>query len=445
MKKFAATLILTYFRTLAQWQLKKNNPLIIGITGSAGKTSSLQACEAVLKDHFTLKVSHKANSESGIPLDILGIHPTSYSPLSWLITCIQAFLQLLVYWPNYDIYLVEMGIDSPDEPKNMGYLLKIIQPSVGILLNAGAVHAENFDYLITDTDPTERREALINLIAAEKGKLLQSLPKKGYAIANADDKLVFQQLKSSNAQQLSFGKSKDADLKISKISWSIASTLFQFKYKDESTEIEIKEHLLPKLYGYSFAAALACGISQKMSLADAAAALQTNINIPPGRASLIPAINGATIIDSSYNASTQPTLDMLELLETVNGKRKLAFLGDMREIGTMAAHEHLLVALEAAKVCDKVYLVGPLTKENILPALEQKKVKVEWFANAALAAETIKKELKKDDVLLVKGSQNTLLLEIAIEQLMAEPEKAEQLLCRRGAYWDAQRKAILLQ
>jgi UDP-N-acetylmuramyl pentapeptide synthase len=398
----------------------------------------------VLQDHFSLKVSHKANSESGIPLDILGLHPTNFSALGWITLAIQAPLQLLLHWPQYKIYLVEMGIDSPDEPKNMSYLLKIIQPSVGIFLNAGPVHAATFDHLISESDPEKRRQALIQLIAQEKGKLLQAVPKSGYAIANADDEAVFSQLKKSRAHHISFGKSKDADVQILATLWKKFSTEFQYKYKDNSVKIEVNEHILPEMYSYSFAAALACGISQGLSLEQAASSLKKHLNIPPGRSSLIPAINGATIIDSSYNASTGPMLDMLKLLKKVPGKRKLALLGDMREIGAVAAHEHLLVALEAAKTCNKVFLVGPLTQEHILPVLESKKIPAEWFKNAFEAAKAIQHQLKKDDVLLVKGSQNTLLLEIAVEKLMAEPAKANELLCRRGEYWNQRRKAIEL-
>lgn len=442
MKRMLSSAVLAYFRILAQIQLKKISPTIIGITGSAGKTSTLQAAEATLIDHFQLKVSHKANSESGIPLNILGLHIHNYSALEWLRLAILAPLQLLINWSHYDIYLVEMGIDGPDEPKNMSYLLKILQPDVGIFLNAAPTHAEPFDHLITATTIDDRREQLIQLIAAEKGKIITSLPKSGTAILNSDDKNVKAFEKKTLAQVITFGTGPDANITISQFTSTLDGTNCELKYKGESKEISFIEYILPKFYAASFAAGIAAGLSQALTFEQAVHSFQRNFKLPPGRSSLIRGINKSLILDSTYNSSTAPLLDMLSLLDRTNAKRKLALLGDMRELGKVTQHEHETVAAAAAKICQAVYLVGPHMKQYALPVIEKTKTPVKWFANAYQAADYLKKELQKDDLLLVKASQNTLLLEIAVEKLMEHPEEADKLLCRRGEYWEQQRKAI---
>lgn len=442
MKRMLSSAALAYFRILAQIQLKKISPTIIGITGSAGKTSTLQAAEATLSDHFQLKVSHKANSESGIPLNILGLHLHNYSSMEWLRLAILAPLQLLFNWSRYDIYLVEMGIDGPDEPKNMSYLLKILQPDVGIFLNAAPTHAEPFDHLVTATNVSERREQLTQLIAAEKGKIITSLPKSGTAILNADDTNVKAFEKKTQADVITFGTHKDSDLTITKFTSNLDGTNCEIKYIDESKEISFIEYILPNFYGASFAAGIAAGMSQKLTFEQAVHSFQHNFKLPPGRSSLIRGINNSLILDSTYNSSTAPTLDMLELLSKTNAKRKLALLGDMRELGEMTQHEHETVATSATKICDAIYLVGPYMKQYALPLIEKTKTPVKWFANAYEAADYLKNELQKDDLILVKASQNTLLLEIAVEKLMENPEDADKLLCRRGEYWNKQRQAI---
>ena len=111
--------VLYYLRFWARLKLNIIRPDIIGITGSAGKTSCVQAIVAILGDSFRVKVSEKANSESGIPLNILGLTPNDYSVVDWLRLIFLAPIKALTNWEKYDIYLVELGIDSPRVPKNM--------------------------------------------------------------------------------------------------------------------------------------------------------------------------------------------------------------------------------------------------------------------------------------------------------------------------------------
>ena len=115
----------------------------------------------------------------------------------------------------------------------------------------------------------------------------------------------------------------------------------------------------------------------------------------------------------------------------------------MRELGEETQMEHETAAEQIIKTCDLVVLVGPAMKKYVLPILEKSKIEVHWFVTADLAVEFLKTRLKENDLLLVKGSQNELFLEIAVEQLMAEPEKANELLCRRGEYWDKKRSEWL--
>jgi len=440
MKRILGLLILSYLRFWARLRIRRTQPRIIGITGSSGKTSTLQACQAVLATNTKLKVSHHANSESGIPLNILNLHATTFSPFDWLRICIQAPFSALYGKDSHQTYLAELGIDSPRAPKNMEYLLSIIKPDVGIYLGASAVHAENFDHLVPTTEP-DRLAAVTTLIAAEKGKLITSLPANGIAIVNLDDPYSPILLKETKAKKLRFGTHSDSDVRLLKVNWMQRDTIFSFQIQEKRYQLQLQRMIVPEVFGLTLAAAIACGIAEKISIPECITALETGVKLPPGRSSILDGVNGSRILDSSYNSSTQPLLSMLEVLAKVPAKRRLALLGDMREMGAVTEGEHQKVVLEAATICDKLYLVGPLMKQYALPKLEQRKIAVSWYPSAQTAAHALKSELTTNDLLLVKGSQNTLLLEIAVEALLANPADAKYL-CRRGRYWDTQRRSL---
>lgn len=442
MKQKIAFLILGYFRFFARIQLKKINPLIIGITGSAGKTSTRNAIYAVLKNRYKIKVSYKANSESGIPLNILGLTPKKFSTFEWLKLMFMCPIKILTNWEQYDIYLVEMGIDSPKPPKNMEYLLSIVNPNIGVILNAAPMHSEPFDYLVKTTDPQQRAKEITQLIANEKGKIVTQIDSNQTAVVNVDQPEIVELLPNVTAKLVSFGKSTDADVTIKSYKVATDGTNFTFEVESQKLELQFAGQLLPEHFAHTFAASIAVAFSLGLSLPEIKRALETNFKIPPGRSSLIEGINGSTIIDSSYNASSKPMIDMLDLLAKIPGNKKFALLGDMRELGKVAQLEHEKVARKAITVCDAIYLIGPQMKEFAAPVIEQSSVPVKWFKNGYEAANYLQNQLKKNDVLLVKASQNTLLLEITVEKLMKHPEQADKLLARRGAFWDKKRAEL---
>ncbi|PJC42726.1 MAG: hypothetical protein CO040_02980, partial [Candidatus Pacebacteria bacterium CG_4_9_14_0_2_um_filter_36_8] len=232
-KNILLKLFLWYIKNLAKLQLRKTKPLIIGITGSSGKTSVLNAIEAVLKalPNKKISVSHKANSELGLPLHILGITTQDFSIAAWSKIAFKAIWQLLVNWQPVDIYVAEMGVDSPFAPKNMSYLLSFLKPQIGIFLNAEAVHSEAFDSLVKEIDQNKKKQAVVHAIAQEKGKLITSLPKNGFAILNRDDSEVSVFSNKTKAQVLFFGQKNKEDEGAFLINWqtSFEGTKFIFK------------------------------------------------------------------------------------------------------------------------------------------------------------------------------------------------------------------------
>ncbi|KKQ90817.1 MAG: hypothetical protein UT14_C0028G0007 [Candidatus Shapirobacteria bacterium GW2011_GWE1_38_92] len=144
--------------------------------------------KAALSPNFSLKSTTGSNSEYGIPLNILNIKVTGFSALNYLKYVLLTPIKLLTSWQSFQIYLVEMGIDGPKEPQNMSYLLKIIKPDIGIVLNVNPVHSQYFDNTISKNIKDKQRlhQILLN-IAIEKAKLINSLPSTALAIINGDD------------------------------------------------------------------------------------------------------------------------------------------------------------------------------------------------------------------------------------------------------------------
>ena len=190
------------------------------------------------------------------------------------------------------------------------------------------------------------------------------------------------------------------------------------------------------------------GLALDIGLEQIRTHLCKNFVLPPRRLSYFAGIKKTVIIDSSYNASTTSTLGALKLLAQLKNKkgksakkRNIVFVfGDMRELGSQAKKEHQQVAKKLLTVVNKLVLIGPLTKKYVL-ALTTDKIPTQWFANSWQAAGWLKKNLKGEEIILVKGSQNTIFTEIVVENLLFnKKDRAE--LCRRGKFWDRQKQLL---
>ncbi len=190
--------------------------------------------------------------------------------------------------------------------------------------------------------------------------------------------------------------------------------------------------------------AIAVAFAAKIKIEVAIKFLEEGFFLPPGRMSVFNGIKNTVIIDSSYNNATlAPILDLLSFIAEIGmQRRKLGIIGDMRELGTMSQYVHEAVAEKIIKTLDMAILIGPLTKQYILPILNKNDFPVFSFGNFTSAKETILEQIKPKDVVLIKGSQNTLFLERAVELLLANHNDREKL-CRRGDYWDKIRAKTL--
>ncbi|OGH05996.1 MAG: hypothetical protein A2W22_03670 [Candidatus Levybacteria bacterium RBG_16_35_11] len=433
-KKF----ILWYLKKAAKIQIFKIKPKIIGVGGSSGKTSLANFIFLILKEKYKALETKGKNSESGIPLSILKIKMTNYKPLNWFKALLIAKARVLFDFEKLDFLVCEMGIDSPFEPKNMSYLLKIISPQIGVLTNISLEHSENFDPLIKGNKDREKK--ILDLTTREEMLLLSSISEEGTAVINLDDQIISDNQNQILARKITVSKKfKDANFYIT----GIKSNLFEFKvnftFTNEKYSLALKNPL-PDHYAYSLVLAIAvcftCGVSVEHSIS----ILKENFTLPPGRFTIFKGIKNTTLIDSSYNSSLSPLKDALSLLKKISeNRRKVAILGDIRELGTQTRNIHEKVALEITENSDFAILIGPNLKNFTSPILESKQFPFKNFNNFKEASEFILKSIKNQDIILVKGSQNTLFLERVVEMLLKNPEDKDKL-CRRGAFWNRKRE-----
>ena len=451
MREAIYRLVIYYLRFFVRVTLFLHKPTVVGITGSVGKTSTHNAVYLMLKDHFPTKMVKKGNSEIGIPLGILGLPIGTNSFWDWL--------RILFFTPfrlNYlrktQYLVVEMGVDEPNPPKNMEYLLTIVQPQICILLNVHPVHTMQFEQAIPNIlensklSAKEKMDLILKRIAEEKGKIFTHNPKCKTVIFNADNSyasdvvnIYKNSLTTPDKQFFSFGEKEDNDISFKGFDINLGGSIFDFQLKDNNKKISLKfkHYLMPEVYEETFAAAILVGLSVGLTTQQITKSLVDNYELPEGRSSLLEGIKNSTIIDSSYNASKRPVLAFLSLLEKLKleEKRPTVFLfGDMRELGGRAETEHKEVAEHMPGVVDYLYCVGPLTQKYVVPRLERYLREVKWFKDSKTAGQYLKDHLPEKALVLVKGSQNTIFLEEAISFILKNPEDVKKL-CRQDEFW----------
>src|SRR3990167_11211924 len=260
-KGMFATLILNYLRFFARLTISYHRPKkIIGITGSLGKSSLRNLCDILLKEQFKVKTVFEGNSQTGVPLGILGLQVSDYSLLTWIkIVCLVPFR--IFNLSNTDILILEMGIDSPKTPKNMSYLLSIVKPDIAVILNIHPVHTERFEPYVNQKGGKLNNQVL-NLIAAEKCKIVSENENCRVVIYNDANYYVKETVRKvaygrKSLKVIRFGKTTRCDIRLQSYKVSFSGTRMTFNTKNGvSMSLNINGFILPDVYQEVFAAAI---------------------------------------------------------------------------------------------------------------------------------------------------------------------------------------------
>ncbi|TSC53291.1 MAG: UDP-N-acetylmuramoyl-tripeptide--D-alanyl-D-alanine ligase, partial [Parcubacteria group bacterium LiPW_39] len=339
-------LLVFILRILAQATLWRYKPLIIGVTGSVGKTSTKEAIYAVLKNKFNVRRNIKNyNNEIGAPLTILGQETGGRSLWHWLKVFLIGFFQIF-YARNYPkILILEMGADRIGD---ISYLTSFVKPYISVVTAIGEipVHVEFFQS--------------VNQVAREKANLVRVLDKDGWAVLNFDDERVRSMVNRTQGQIFSYGFGEGVDLRAVGVELHLedlkeAGLSFKVDYQGSNVPIKLFR-VLGRHQVSAVLAAMAVGLILKMNLVEIAQGLK-DYRPPVGRLNLIKGIKNSWIVDDTYNSSPSSSLAALEILEKMSG-RKIAALGDMLELGAFTEEAHRQIGTRAAQIADILLAVG---------------------------------------------------------------------------------------
>ena len=360
---------------------------VIGVTGSNGKTTTKEMTARVLSGMGPiLKTEENHNNEIGVPLTLLGLER------------------------RHRAAVVEMGMRGPGQ---IARLAATAQPTVGVITNVGPSHIEFLGSIAG--------------VAQAKAELIQALPADGFAVLNADDPLVRAMSEKTSARVVTFGLNDRAVVRAERVEYrGLEGTRFMLRWPGDRVPVMLKLPGRHQVYNALAAAAVAwClgldGRAVQQGLLD----IRTEMRMALKRLG-----QGVLLIDDAYNASPLSMRSALESLGDVRGKRRVAVLGGMLELGEMAesAHREMGVIVAGTGV-ELLVAVGDEAKWIVEGAIGAgfDPGRCVWFADAQKAAEAVPSWAAAEDVILVKGSRGFRLERVtsALNQHFGAPLESE--------------------
>ncbi len=350
-------------QTLAAAVRRHWNKRVVGITGSAGKTTTKEAVAAVLGARFAvLKSQGNLNNEYGMPL------------------------QLLKLEPEHEIAVIEMGMSHTGE---IAALARIAHPDWGVVTNVGSAHAQNFPDSIAG-------------IARAKYELVQSLPASGVAILNCDDPYVGQFGRDFHGRSVYFGMGPCADPRASDIE-ELGAEGMRFQVTAGETQATVTLPLLGRHNIWNAMAAIAAGLEAGIPLAECAVAVGRLR--PPDKRGEVLRIGDATVINDCYNSNPEALKSMIATLAAMPAKRRILVAGEMLELGPESVRLHRECGKAAAEAgIDLVVGVRGNAQQIVEGAREAGALAI-FLPTPLEAGEWLKAELRPGDAALLKASR----------------------------------------
>lgn len=357
----------------------KFNPLLIGVTGSVGKTTTKEMIAAVCAASGpVLKNEGNFNNEIGLPLTLFSLSS------------------------RHKTAVVEMAMRGRGQ---ISYLADIAKPKIGVITN---IHMSHIELL-----------GSLDAIAETKGELLDYLPGEGHAVLNIDD-AYFEKFKNrAKCNVISFGESPKADIRAMS-SGLDAKGCSRFDVLTPSGKFDVRIPVPGEHNIKDALAAIAIGEILSIDHEWIRSAL-AKYKPPEKRSNVIPSRNGFVIIDDTYNASPASVLSALKTLKMMDGAKKVAILGDMLELGDMALDSHIEIGKYVKELGVDVLAVygdlGKLIARGAIDAEMPISNVIEFDDHTQLTKE-IAGLLGEGDVVLVKGSR-AMRMEKIVEGLIA--------------------------
>ena len=348
---------------------------VVGVTGSAGKTTTKDAIASLLSIRLrTGRTIGNYNNHYGVPLSILRLPDE----------CRAA--------------VIEIGMNHAGEIRA---LTQIAKPQIAVVTNAGWAHAEYF-------------EDGIDGVARAKRELVEELPANGVAVLNADDERVRAFEAIHPGRSILFGFSEEAEVRAEDVRLCPGGAHFRCLDVDFESTLTGR-HSVSNILA-AIAVARAMGIGPEL-LTDAVRTL--SVGKMRGERS---ERNGVTVINDSYNANPEAMRSMLELLRATPARRRIAVLGEMLELGREAGTLHRGIGQFAAgQGIDALYGIRGAARFMVNGAIEagMSDSAAFFFESAEEAGEHLRGYVRPGDAVLFKGSRG-VQVEKALERTFEE-------------------------
>lgn len=364
---------------LASYKKARCNAKIIAITGSVGKTSTKQALDVTLQTYGKTYASPASfNNHLGVRLSFASIaNDTKY-------------------------VVIEMGMNAAGE---IDKLSKFVKPDISVITSIDKAH---IGFFASVEDIADAKCEIFNYLSS----------REGIAIVNADmtmlPKCKKYLLKKGISKVITFGNDKSANVRILKVQHKTDLT-FNVKYKIFDEILELNSKTIPPSFIYNFACVLSVLKSLNLNIKE------ENINplkiFEPsiGRGKIVDIDNGIDkylIISDYYNSNPKSLSSALEYLSLIKHDKKVAIIGDMKELGQFESQLHFQMVEPILKSgIKKLFLVGDAM--GAISSSFKDKIKTYKFADTEELSSSVKSYLDGGELILIKGSRGTKLERIA--------------------------------
>ena len=360
-------------QAFGRWNRQQSNALVIGVTGSVGKTTTRQMILQVLGTKFSgIQSPHNYNNELGVPLSLLQISP------------------------EHDFAVLELAAGKPGD---ITMLADMAQPEFAVVTRVAATHLDSFGSL--------------EAIRRTKMELPAAVAADGAVFLNADDPAVRSMAESTSTSVVLYGTKIDAAFRAT----SLVSRdgICQFKVEDQQYQIQGGTHLVT-----AATAAIAVGRVAGLSSQEIAEGLRA-YQPDAGRGRIVRR-EPWTVIDETYNASPASVLAAIQtLIDFASARRRIFVLGDMLELGEQAAayHREIGRALRESRI-DHAIIFGAFADEVASGAMSAgvSSNRISVFRDMTTLNMMLDCLLTPGDAVLVKGSRS-MHMERVVESLSA--------------------------
>lgn len=357
---------------------------VIGITGSVGKTLTQNAIAAVLSQKFKIIVGDE------------NLDPTFRIPQTILKTK-----------PWHQKLVLEYGVEHPQD---MDHYLEVAKPKIAVVTAIAPTHTK----YLKDTEG----------VFAQKAKLVEALDKNSHAVLNSDDKYVKKMAQMTKARVWWYGQSANDGVKISHFTQNLKGSKFRMHWQGQKATVSWKiigKHQLISAY-----AATTVGIISGLTLKQIAKGL--SFTKPPLHRLNAICAKHVSIIDDTYNASPKAATEAVNtLVDLGKRKKKIAVLGEMKDLGNLAQEAHRNLGAKIAKSTVTIVVTIGKMAEVIAKAAKRNgfKGKIISTSSTQEATDQLKKVITKNTLILVKGSRHAHLERIVSGLL----HKSTQINC----------------